>query len=233
MKDYTDKNEAETVAEAEQNDSIDLSVKPTVTDPKLQKIVDDIYRAQGLKNVIGNGTLMDAVRRERKAAAHSNLLPSAQQICSSLVERDTDETFQDDEQCEIECLRDEMCYKEVNTKLVAEFPAFLLSLDEWDLECLELQYTIASRFVDYLKAAHESGDRETYKKGLRFIEKMHFSECHNTCELATVGYLEAFLDWDNSDVLLEDLGEESKIWWLELNRFWSGEVEYIGQSFEQ
>ena len=38
--------------------------KPEVSDPKMQRIVDDLYKGQNGKNVIGNGTTMDAVRSE-------------------------------------------------------------------------------------------------------------------------------------------------------------------------
>ena len=130
-----------------------------------------------------------------------------------------------------------MHFEAVNENLFAEFPALLPALDEMesgelDDEDLENQYYIAGRFVDFLRIAYENGDWGTYEKGLLFIEKLHLSDCHETGELATVGYLESFLDWDKNDVLMEDLGEESKKWWLELNRFWSGKVKYIGQSFE-
>jgi hypothetical protein len=43
---------------------IDIDVKPTVTNEKLNNIVNDLYKGQGGANTIGNGTTMDAVRNE-------------------------------------------------------------------------------------------------------------------------------------------------------------------------
>ena len=41
-----------------------MNVKPTVTNPQLQSIIDVIYKGQNAKGHIGNGTIMDAVRNE-------------------------------------------------------------------------------------------------------------------------------------------------------------------------
>ena len=37
-----------------------------VSNTKLQSIIDEIYKAQGKKGQIGNGTTMDAIMNERK-----------------------------------------------------------------------------------------------------------------------------------------------------------------------
>ncbi|WP_313309767.1 MucBP domain-containing protein [Lactococcus taiwanensis] len=58
-------NSDNAVLEAE---SIDISVKPEVSNSKLQNIVQDLYKGQGGEGgsgTIGNGTTMDAVRNER------------------------------------------------------------------------------------------------------------------------------------------------------------------------
>lgn len=44
--------------------SIDLSVKPTVSDKKLQNIVNDLYKGQKNPRKIDDGTTMAAVRKE-------------------------------------------------------------------------------------------------------------------------------------------------------------------------
>jgi hypothetical protein len=45
-------------------DEVDINVKPTVSNRKLQNIVDALYKGQGGQNTIGNGTTMNAVRNE-------------------------------------------------------------------------------------------------------------------------------------------------------------------------
>jgi len=43
---------------------IDLDVKPKVDSPKLQNLINSLYKGQGNPNQIGNGTTMDAIRYE-------------------------------------------------------------------------------------------------------------------------------------------------------------------------
>ena len=50
----------------------DINVKPNVSNQKLQNIVDDLYKGQGGKNTIGNGTTMDAVRNELQTSLPTN-----------------------------------------------------------------------------------------------------------------------------------------------------------------
>ena len=45
---------------------VNLNVKPNVSDAKTQRIIDELYKGQNAKNKIGNGTMMDAIRYERK-----------------------------------------------------------------------------------------------------------------------------------------------------------------------
>lgn len=50
----------------------DINVKPDVSNPKMQNIVNDVYKGQGGANTIGNGTTMDAVRNEIKTGLPTN-----------------------------------------------------------------------------------------------------------------------------------------------------------------
>ena len=45
---------------------VNLKMKPKVSDLKTQKILDEIYKGQNAKSQVGNGTMMDAIRNERK-----------------------------------------------------------------------------------------------------------------------------------------------------------------------
>ena len=128
-----------------------------------------------------------------------------------------------------------MHYDEVNDALFQAFPSFFevieLDLQYYIDDYCGGQYSVAARFVDFLEDCHSKGDDETYRKGLLFIEQLHQSNWRDVRELATVGYLESFLDWSEKDKLANDLGDESKRWWLELNLFWQGKIDGIGQSF--
>lgn len=121
-----------------------------------------------------------------------------------------------------------MKYEDVNKELLIKFPDFLIDDDDF-----ELPYIVAGNFQRFLLDSYNNGEEETYKKGLHFIEELHLSDCDKVRELATIGYLESFFDWSDKDILSNDLGSESKKWWLELNLFWCGKIGYVGESFKQ
>ena len=122
-----------------------------------------------------------------------------------------------------------MLYEEVTKVLFEEFPDFHMDHDD----DFDLPYIVAGYFGQYLLDSYNNGARETYKRGLDFIERLHLSNIHKVRELATVGYLESLLGWPDEAILFSDLGSESKKWWSELNLFWSGKVRYIGETFDQ
>ena len=121
-----------------------------------------------------------------------------------------------------------MQYEDVNRTLLTNFPDFFIEEDD-----LDLPYIVASSFIRFLLDSYNNDGEAVYKQGLRFIEQLHKSECEETRELATIGYLESLLDWPDKDALLKDLGSESKKWWIELNLFWNGKIKYVGESFAQ
>ena len=117
-----------------------------------------------------------------------------------------------------------MRYEDVAKTLLMEFPTFSIA-DEDDLE---LQYIVAGLFSAYIYEAYQAGDKKTYEKGLKFIEKLHIDDTHKVRELATIGYLESIQNtWPehliNANIPFDDLGEQSKVWWGKLNDFWNGE----------
>ena len=125
-----------------------------------------------------------------------------------------------------------MKYEDVKEAISSEFPQFEID----DLNG-DLPYIVAGDFARFLLDSFNDGDIKTLSEGLDFIEKLHHSESDKTRELATVGYLEGIQNvWGNNDVnpelIFDYLGTESKKWWLELNKFWNGEIKYLGASFE-
>jgi hypothetical protein len=120
-----------------------------------------------------------------------------------------------------------MNYDDVNKEIMISFPAF--SVDDDDLE---LPYIVAGRFTDYLLTAYQTGDKETYNRGLQFIERLQTDDSEKVRELATVGYLESIQntwpkDFLEAEIPFNDLGEQSKIWWMKLNNFWNGRVKFL------
>ena len=126
-----------------------------------------------------------------------------------------------------------MDYDDVHLILIEEFPEIVSLIDDDDFE---LPYITAFLFVKYMLEAYKNGNKETYKKGLDFIERLHLSEAQCVRELATVGYLESLhgnmsRDYIDLGILYNDLGEETKKWWIELDRFWGGKIKYLGETY--
>ena len=120
---------------------------------------------------------------------------------------------------------EQLIFDEVNSKLLKEFPAFTVDDDD-----INLGYIVASQFIDFiLKARQRDGDEKTYEKGMQFIEELHLHKEYIVRELATIGYLESLA---GENVSIEDFGEETKKWWIELNKFLNGEIDYIGETYE-
>jgi len=120
-----------------------------------------------------------------------------------------------------------MQYEDVVGALLSEFPAVEVDEDEY-----ELPYVVAGWFTNFILKAFKNGDRETYLSGLDFIERLHLSDTHRVRELATVGFLESIQNtWSrellDADIPFNDLGEESKKWWIKLNRLWNGDINAL------
>lgn len=120
-----------------------------------------------------------------------------------------------------------MQYDEVNNILLNEFPGFSVDADD-----LDLPYIVASYFTKYILEAYLNDDKKTYSNGLNFIETLHLSSVHEVRELATIGYLESIQNTWPQDLLLSnipfnDLGNESKKWWIKLNSFWNGNLQAL------
>ena len=120
-----------------------------------------------------------------------------------------------------------MKYEEVDSYLISLFPDFVI--DEIDDG---LPYCVAGSFAHYLLEAHKNGSIDTLALAGKFIEELHVHEDEKINELATIGYLEAIQNvFGNNSVDSEEmvkyLGQESKKWWIKLNRFWSGDIEAL------
>lgn len=68
---FVEEKEAERKAEKKgkkmKTPTVDLKVKPTVSDKKLQKTIKELYKGQNQKERIGDGTMMCAIREELRS----------------------------------------------------------------------------------------------------------------------------------------------------------------------
>ena len=126
-----------------------------------------------------------------------------------------------------------MRYEEVDDALLNVFPQFVIDeLDEG------LPYCVAGSFAFYLLEAYKNNDNRLLVLAGEFIEKLYSYKDDQIDNLATVGYLEAIQNvWGNNsidpEIMFNYLGEKSRKWWIELNRFWSGEIKLIGDTYTE
>lgn len=124
-----------------------------------------------------------------------------------------------------------MRYDEVDDALLNVFPRFVI--DEFDEG---LPYCVAGDFAFYLLEAYKNNDDGLLVLAGEFIERLYSYKDNQIDNLATVGYLEAIQNvWENNsidpEIMFNYLGEISKKWWIELNRFWRGEIKIIGNIY--
>lgn len=112
--------------------------------------------------------------------------------------------------------------------LTEAFPDFVPNNDHTDLP-----YVSLGDFSHYLRTLHESGDEKQLQKAAQLIEQLHVEGDSYVKEAATIGLLEGIQNtWEHAGLNPEMFGRrllpESKRWWDSLNKFWKGEVPYVG-----
>ena len=124
-----------------------------------------------------------------------------------------------------------MRYEEVDDALINMFPEFAIDdIDEG------LPYCVAGSFSLYLLNSYKNNSVKTLVLAGEFIEKLYSYKDEQLDNLATVGYLEAIQNvWANNsvnpEIMFKYLGDTSRKWWVELNKFWNGEIKFIGETY--
>lgn len=124
-----------------------------------------------------------------------------------------------------------MRYEEVDDALLNVFPGF--AIDTFDEG---LPYCVAGSFALYLLEAYKNNNGRLLILAGEFIEELYSYKNEQIDNLATVGYLESIQNvWGNNsinpEVMFNYLGATSRKWWVELNKFWSGKIKFIGETY--
>lgn len=106
--------------------------------------------------------------------------------------------------------------------------------DEYGPELDELVYVSLSAFAGHLVALLEQQQTAEFPKVFQLIEELHVQGDTDVREAATIGLLEGIqnaLSHAGSDQLEVEsfLLPESAKWWRSLNRFWAGEIRFVGE----
>lgn len=113
-------------------------------------------------------------------------------------------------------------------------PSFRVVWDmELDEEDRKLVYLCLGFFAEHLMALEQQGRTAEFGAVAEVIERLHVEGDAATKEAATIGLLEGIQNvWGNNGVatgtLEELLGPQSRLWWQQLELFWSGAIPYVG-----
>lgn len=124
-------------------------------------------------------------------------------------------------------------------RLVAACPSFTQKWKEHKQEYFDeedfLPYVALMEFNNHIIGLYMSGSTEEFPAAFEEIERLHLEGEPYVKEAATIGCLEGLQnimgnrDLD-SKVFVKFLGPESTKWWDQLNKFWDGEIKYVGET---
>jgi hypothetical protein len=123
--------------------------------------------------------------------------------------------------------------------LVAASPSFQAEVNAHRAEFEEeLIYLLMGDFARLLLQLHREGRTAEFPAVSQVIERLHIDGDPFVREVATIGLLEGIQNnWEHSDVDPELFGKylqpESRKWWDELNAFWRGDRNYVGEGLQR
>jgi hypothetical protein len=99
-----------------------------------------------------------------------------------------------------------------------------------------LPYVALGELARHLIDLYRENKTNEFEKVFRVVEKLHIEGEHYVREAATIGFLEGIqnIAGNNNldpEVFHKYLEPVSAKWWNELNKFWNGEIKYVGQTF--
>jgi len=106
--------------------------------------------------------------------------------------------------------------------------------DEYGPELDDLVYVSLGAFARHLIALLEQQRTEEFPKVFQTVEELHVHGDHLVREAATIGLLEGIqnsLSQAGFEQLIVEpfLLPESAKWWRRLNKFWAGEIRFVGE----
>ena len=123
--------------------------------------------------------------------------------------------------------------------LVEACPTFS---DEWKEHKLQfhdeedfLPYVALATFNNHLVNLYQENKTDDFEKVFDAIERLHIEGDEYVKESATIGLLEGLQNIAgnrglDAEVFYSYLKPVSAKWWNELNKFWSGEIKFVGQT---
>lgn len=120
--------------------------------------------------------------------------------------------------------------------LVEACPSFSEKWEEHKKEYADeenyLPYIALGEFAQHLIELEQENKVSEFEDVFELIEKLHIEGEHYVKEATTIGLLEGLQNILGSDAVkfVKYLKPETLKWWNELNKFWNGEIQYVGET---
>ncbi len=121
--------------------------------------------------------------------------------------------------------------------LVEACPSFADKLREHRETFEEINYAELGAFAHHLVDLYEQNQTDEFIKVFDVIERFHIEGDDYVKEAATIGLLEGLQNVAGNTDLKPEVFEKylkpvSTKWWNELNKFWNGKIQFVGQTFK-
>ena len=123
--------------------------------------------------------------------------------------------------------------------LVAACPSFAGKWEEHKAEYFDeedyLPYVALGALARHLIELHAIGNTSEFEQLFTVVERLHLEGEHYVREAATIGLLEGIqnIGGSESDAFYKYLQPMTARWWSELNKFWNGEIKYVGETISE
>jgi hypothetical protein len=110
--------------------------------------------------------------------------------------------------------------------------------EEYKDEENHLHYIALADFARHLFELERQNQTENFAEIFELIERFNFEGSESVQNAVVVGLLESLQNIagnNNFDdqVFLKYLRPESLKWWNQVHKFWDGEIQYIGQTYNE
>lgn len=95
-----------------------------------------------------------------------------------------------------------------------------------------LPYIALGELARHLIELERRNEIDEFENIFRLIERFHLEGEHYVKEAATIGLLESLQNnlGNDAEKFVKYLKPETAKWWNELNKFWNGEIKFVGKT---
>lgn len=117
-------------------------------------------------------------------------------------------------------------------------PSFVNTLDNYRISFEEeITYVELGAFANHLVDLYKENKIDDFRQVFNVVEKLYIEGDKDVKEATTIGLLEGLQNISGNRDLTPELfypylKPVSAKWWIELNKFWNGEIKFVGQTID-